>query len=120
MDAPVLQPRRILLCMEDDGLGDLLDETLSEAGHLTSRIRDDEELATAAAFDSIVIDLDLRIHESRALLARLRLAFPASTIVALLPCGADPATPALGWDVALEKPARLRALLAAVRSCRKP
>lgn len=110
--------RRVLLVIEDETLAELLDETLRDAGHETLRARDGDDLEAllgARPFDSVVVDLDTRARTGLSLLARLRRSAPSSTIVALLPCGGLPAgIEDVGYHLALEKPARLGALLSAV------
>lgn len=119
-----IEPRRVLIIVEDETLGELLAETLRDAGHATLRLEEEQALEAelrARRFDSVVVDLDTRAHDGARLVARLRAAAPASTIVALLPCGgllAGDAHP--GYHVAIEKPARLGAVLSAVQSRPKP
>ena len=113
--------RSVLLFVEDDGLGELFDEALSDAGHLVTRARDDDELRRALLrqrFDSVIVDLDDRARRPAVTLAQLRAAAPATAVVALLPCSAGLDGRSLGYDAALEKPARLAALLAAVQTRR--
>jgi DNA-binding NtrC family response regulator len=114
--------RRILLVLEDDTLTELLDETLRDAGHDITSVRDDgdvEALLEARRFDVVIVDLDTRARNGAALVARLRRGAPASTIVALLPCGGLPAAAPAPYHFAVEKPARLGALLAAIDGSRR-
>ncbi|HEX4461582.1 MAG TPA: hypothetical protein VIA18_26565, partial [Polyangia bacterium] len=116
--------RRVLVVVEDEALAELLDELLREAGHASARLADAELrslpaalLSSLPAADVILVDLDRHARDGVGLLARLRIAAPASTIVALLPCGGLPALAAgapLDCDFAVEKPARFSALLAAI------
>ena len=110
-------PRRVLVVVEDESLAELLDELLREAGHDSARL-DDAELPSlpAPTADVILVDLDRHARDGAALLARLRRAAPASPIIALLPCGGLPSSGAgaVDCDVALEKPARLSAVLTAI------
>ena len=109
-------PRRVLLVVEDEALAELLDELLREAGHATARLTE-ADFPSLAATDVLLVDLDRHARDGIGLLARLRQAAPASTIVALLPCGGLPApspTAALDYDFAVEKPARFSAVLAAI------
>jgi DNA-binding response OmpR family regulator len=112
-------PRRVLIVVEDESLAELLDELLREAGHYSARL-DDAGLPSLSSLphaDVILVDLDRHARDGVGLLARLRRAAPASTIVALLPCGGLPrgaGDEPIDCDVAVEKPARLRAVLAAI------
>jgi DNA-binding response OmpR family regulator len=115
--------RRVLLLLEDETMAELLDETVRGAGHETTCPRDDadvEALLRARPFDVVVVDLDTRAHDGAERVAQLRRGAPTSTIVALLPCGGLPAPVAgLAHTVAIEKPARLAALLAAIDASRR-
>jgi CheY-like chemotaxis protein len=110
--------RRVLLVVEDDALAELLDELLTDAGHDAARVVDGGDLEAAAAarpFDAIIVDLDVRARNGATLVERLRHCSPASTIVALLPCGGLPSGAGpVACHLAIEKPARVAALLSAV------
>jgi DNA-binding NtrC family response regulator len=119
----VSESRRILLIMEDETLAELLDETLREAGHDTGRLLEHGDVETvlgARAFDVVIIDLDTRARDGAQLVTRLRRWSPASTIVALLPCGGMPANAErIPYHLAIEKPARLGAVLSAINASRR-
>jgi DNA-binding response OmpR family regulator len=111
-------PRRVLLVVEDATLADLLGEALADAGH-SSRVADDEDAVAAAlargGYDAAIVDLDTRARNGIRLLARVRAITPATTVIALLPCGGLPAgAGALPCHLAIEKPARLEVLLRAI------
>jgi CheY-like chemotaxis protein len=110
--------RTVLLVVEDRALSDVVCEALVDAGHVVTQVED--ALAARAAvvaqrFDSAIVDVDTRARDGLALIARLRTEAPAMTLIALLPCGglSGHARPPL-YHVALEKPARLSAILSAV------
>jgi len=115
--ALVMDARRVLLVVEDDALGELLDELLREAGHDVARVTELTTLERAAGrFDAVVVDLDTRTAAAPALVERARRAGGgAARLVAILPCGGLPGggRPA-GCDRTIEKPARLGAVLAAI------
>jgi DNA-binding NtrC family response regulator len=114
----VAPPRRVLLLVEDPTLMELLLEALAEAGHHAEGWDEGETLESALLrkpFDVALIDLDTRAHNGRALIARLRSAAPTIGCVALLPCGGL-FDGAFGYQLALEKPARLQAIVRAVES----
>jgi two-component system, NtrC family, nitrogen regulation response regulator GlnG len=113
------RPRRVLLVVEDATLAELLVEALEDAGHAAAAA---DGLATVraaldrATFDAAIVDLDTRAREGAEVVRLVRERAPATTVIALLPCGGLPqAGRAVGYHVATEKPARLRALLAAIR-----
>jgi len=114
--------RTVLLVIEDRALSDVLSEALVDAGHVATQV-DDVPSARAAlsghSFDAAIVDLDTRARDGVALIARLRIEHPATTVIALLPCGGLPdgaAPPA--YHLAIEKPARLAAILTAVCAAR--
>jgi DNA-binding response OmpR family regulator len=108
----------VLLVIEDRALSDLLSEALIDAGHDVTQVEDAAGAARAVAnqsFDAALVDLDTRARDGAGLIAHLRTSQPEVTVIALLPCG--------GWDrsphpppyhLAIEKPARLAAVLSAV------
>lgn len=110
--------RTVLLVIEDRALSDVLAEALVDAGHAAVQVEDvlAAELAVAAQpFDAAIVDLDTRARDGVLLITRLRLERPALTVIALLPCGGLPdrgAPPQ--YHLAIEKPARLAAILSAV------
>ena len=110
--------RTVLLVIEDCGLSDVLAEALVGAGHVAVQVEDAREAANAVAaqpFDAAIVDLDTRARDGVHLIARLRVEHPALTVIALLPCGGLPGrTPPPQYHLALEKPARLAAILSAV------
>ncbi len=111
-------PRRVLLVIEEAALSDLLAEALVDAGHTVAQAADAADARRAAdaeRFDAAVVDLDTRARDGAALVAALRAAHPPLTLIALLPCGGLQGDPRPApYHVAVEKPARLGALLAAV------
>jgi DNA-binding response OmpR family regulator len=118
-DAPRPLRRRVLLLMEDDAFAEMLRETLTEAGHSVEvDLRSDlPAMLARGPFDAAVVDLDTRARDGGSLVDEIRERAPATTVIALLPCGGSRGAgegAAAGCHVALEKPARLGALLAAV------
>jgi DNA-binding NtrC family response regulator len=113
-----MDSRRVLVVIEDRALSDLLAEALVDAGHGAVQADDLaaalEALATQP-FDAAIVDLDTRARQGAHLIARLRADQPATTVIALLPCGGLPgAGEPPGYHLAIEKPARLAAILSAV------
>ena len=110
--------RTVLLVLEDRALSDVLAEALVEAGHAAIQVEDAvaaERAVAAQPFDAAIVDLDTRARDGVHLIARLRLERPALTVIALLPCGGLPARGAPPqYHLAIEKPARLAAVLSAV------
>jgi DNA-binding response OmpR family regulator len=119
----VAQSRRVLLLMEDETLAELLDETLTDAGHDTARLLehgDVEAVLGARPFDVVIVDLDTRARDGAQLVARLRRWSPSSTIVALLPCGGlHGRAECIPYHLAIEKPARLGAVLSAINAAHR-
>jgi len=114
------QPRRVLLVVEDGALAELLVEALDDAGH-TAVVADGIATARAALdrqpFDAAIVDLDTRARDGGEVVGFIRERSPATTVIALLPCGGLPqAARAVGYHLATEKPARLHALLSAIRA----
>jgi DNA-binding response OmpR family regulator len=105
-----MDSRHVLVVVEDPQLGELLLDALTGAGH-TGVLAESPVLTER--FDVAIVDLDTRARDGAAHVERLRRHAPATAIVALLPCGGLP-HPAAGYHLALEKPMRLGALLAAV------
>jgi two-component system response regulator QseB len=110
--------RTVLLVLEDRALSELIAEALVEAGHVATPVDDAAAaLAVLAAqsFDAAIVDLDTRARDGAHVIARLRAEHPATTVIALLPCGGLPDRgPAPASHLAIEKPARMAALLSAV------
>jgi CheY-like chemotaxis protein len=120
MDNP--ECRRVLIIVEDETLAELIDETLRAAGHETSHVAGDRDVEAlfASRFDAVVVDLDTRARNGARLVTRLRRWLPTSTIVALLPCGGlPPGAAPVPYHLAVEKPARLGAVLSAVHASRR-
>ncbi|HZS37488.1 MAG TPA: response regulator [Polyangia bacterium] len=112
-------PRRVLLVVDDPTLAELLVEALEDAGHAPV-VTDGLTTARAAfdrqPFDAAIVDLDTRARNGAEVVSFIREHSPATTVIALLPCGGMPgATRAIAYHMATEKPARLEALLSAIR-----
>jgi DNA-binding NtrC family response regulator len=110
--------RRVLLVIEDRALSDVLCEALVEAGHTATQVEGAAAARGALAgqqFDAAVVDLDTRARDGVNFIAHLRAERPGLTVIALLPCGGLPtgANPP-PYHLAIEKPARLAAVLSAV------
>ena len=110
--------RKVLLVIEDRALSDVLAEALVDAGHVAMQVEDTASAHDAfedQSFDAAIVDLDTRARDGVRLIARLRLEQPATTVIALLPCGGLPSGMAPPqYHLAIEKPARLSAVLSAV------
>ncbi len=110
--------RNVLLVIEDRALSDVLAEALIDAGHVATQVDDTRAARQALAadpFDAIIVDLDTRARDGVQLIAQVRALHPPITVIALLPCGGLPngsGHPA--YHLAIEKPARLAAILSAV------
>ncbi len=116
------ESRRVLLVVEDETLSELLGEALRDAGHRTAHANDAslEIMLDGQPFDAVIVDVDTRARNGAHVVARIRRAAPASTVVALLPCGGIPAgASAVPYHLAIEKPARLAAVLSAVHAARR-
>ncbi len=115
------QPRRVLVVVDDATLAELLIEALADAGHSAAVV---DGLAEARAalerrtFDAAIVDLDTRARDGAEVVSFIRQRSPATTVIALLPCGGMPPAPRVAYHVATEKPARLKALLSAIRVSR--
>jgi DNA-binding NtrC family response regulator len=112
--------RRVLLVLEDAALSDLLSEALIDAGHVAVQADGAaaaEAVLRAQPFDAVIVDLDTRARDGLALVTRARTFAPTVTVIALLPCGGlgDSGAPP-PYHLAIEKPARLAALLSAVEA----
>lgn len=115
-------PRKfVLLVVEDDAMADLLVDALLEAGHVAQLATTLEVVRgeiDCSLFDAAIVDLDSWDRHGTIAIARLREDAPSATILALLPCGGRASEFAgVRYHVALEKPARLTAVLAALQSC---
>ena len=113
-----LTSKRVLLVVADPPLAELLAEALCDAGHVV-RCADSTEVMAgevdSAGFDAAIVDLDTWAREGCLVVERIRLQTPATLVIALLPCGGNAADyAALRHHLALEKPARLRAVLSAI------
>jgi len=110
--------RTVLVVIEDRALSDVLAEALVDAGHAVVQADDAASAESAVAtrrFDAAIVDLDTRARQGEALIAHLRATQPQLTVIALLPCGGLPPSARLPLHhLALEKPARIAALLSAV------
>jgi len=119
--SPPSPVRHVLVVVEDRALGDVLCEALDGAGHVAAQAEDAAAALNAVSdgeFDAVIVDLDTRARQGVALIAELRAHHPLLTVIALLPCGGVPAgarIPAL-HHVAIEKPARLSAIVSAVNT----
>ena len=110
--------RRVLVVVEDGALAELLLDALMDAGHAGELLAEGADLRAAIGvgqFDAVIIDLDTRARTGPELVALVREAAPRTTVIALLPCGGLPSNhPRLAYHLAVEKPARLGALLSAL------
>ena len=110
--------RNVLLIIEDRALSELLSEALVEAGHVATQVEDAASAEGALAgerFDAAVVDLDTRARDGVRIIANLRTTHPTLTVIALLPCGGlAPSSPQPLYHLAIEKPARLSAVVSAV------
>ena len=116
--SPSATGRAVLVVVEDRALSDVIAEALAEAGHTVEQADDAagaQRAVTARRFDAAIVDLDTRARQGASLVAHLRATQPQLTVIALLPCGGLPAAshPPV-YHLALEKPARIAALLSAV------
>ncbi len=115
------QPRRVLLVVDDATLAELLLEALVDAGHTAAVVQGVAETRAALErrrFDAAIVDLDTRARDGAEVVAFIRERSPATTVIALLPCGGMPAATRVAYHMATEKPARLQALLSAIRVAR--
>ena len=115
-------PRRVLVVVDDPAFADVIREALADAGHAVDVAEDEAALRGAlgrARFDAAIVDLDTRPRNGVRLLLQIRAASPATTLIALLPCGGlAPGAGGVPYHLALEKPPRLSALLRAVSVAR--
>jgi DNA-binding response OmpR family regulator len=114
--------RRVLVVVDDPAMAELLAEALGEAGHQVETV--DGLLAARsavdrAAFDAALVDLDTRARNGAEIVALIRCQAPAATVIAFTPCGGLRPNDEAHYHLALEKPARLRAVLAAVAASHK-
>jgi DNA-binding NtrC family response regulator len=109
----------VLVVIEDRALSEILAEALVDAGHTVTQVEDvarAERVVAEARFDAAIVDLDTRARDGAALIAYLRTRQPALTVIALLPCGGlRGAVGPPSYHLAIEKPARLAAVLSAVK-----
>ncbi len=108
----------VLLVIEDLALSDVLSEALVDAGHTVTQVEEAaaaERVVAGQRFDAAIVDLDTRARDGARLVALLRTRQPALTVIALLPCGGLPGgAEQPPYHLAIEKPARLAAVLSAV------
>lgn len=120
--AAAVVSRRVLIVVDDAALAEMLGDVLGEAGHVAVLASDGDGVEAALAagrFDAAIVDLDTRARNGVQLLVRLRELAPATTAIALLPCGGLPTGAAgLPYHLAIEKPARLSVVLGAVNVAR--
>ncbi|MEO6953172.1 MAG: hypothetical protein ABI321_15330 [Polyangia bacterium] len=111
-------PKRVLILVDDAVLAELLAEALLEVGHLAEVARVAEVVNGSLActsFDVVIVDLDTWSRREVQAVEKLRRDTPTTTVIALLPCGGIASDfTAVAFDVAIEKPARLKTLLLAV------
>jgi DNA-binding NtrC family response regulator len=112
----------VLLVIEDLALSEVLSEALVDAGHTVTQVEEAstaERVVAEQPFDAAIVDLDTRARDGARLIAYLRTRQPALTVIALLPCGGLPVAGAPPpYHLAIEKPARLAAVLSAVNVAR--
>ena len=128
MDVPALNPlldsppRCVLVVVDDQTLAELLAEALLDAGHVPQMAENNEVLdgeVDCALFSAAIVDLDSRSNGGSTVVARIRRDAPSTTIIALLPCGGQASDfKSVHYHLAIEKPARLKTLLAAVSASR--
>jgi DNA-binding response OmpR family regulator len=110
--------RWVLVVVDDVSLGELLAETLLEAGHVAQLARPEElleEEIDGGTFEVAIIDLNLPVHVGAKLVTKVRREAPATAVIALLPCGATAEEfNGMHYHLAIETPARLRTVLTAV------
>ena len=114
--------QRVLVLVEDVTFGEVLCDALRAAGHDPFLIFDDtSDGRTLAAlplpaFDAALVDLDTRAHRrGDCWVALVRRHASTVRVVALLPCGGPlPGPHRCHFDAALEKPARIDAVLGAL------
>jgi DNA-binding response OmpR family regulator len=109
--------RWVLVVVDDVSLGELLAETLLEAGHVAQIARPDEVLdgeIDGTTFEVAIVDLNLPIVGAQ-IVSKVRRESPMTAVVALLPCGGTAEEfKSMRYHLAIETPARLRTLLEAV------
>jgi DNA-binding NtrC family response regulator len=109
--------KRVVMWVDDD-LADLLRESLVEAGHLvevtTSAESLHDRLIAPPPCDAAIVDLDTRGRSPVATLDALRALAPHTPIIALLPCGGFAGSVTGSCHAAIEKPARISAILSAL------
>lgn len=108
--------------MEDATLAEILSEALADAGHTTRLVEGEHGIAAALAaarWDAAIVDLDTRARDGERLLVQVRALAPSTVVIALLPCGGlAPGHGDVPYHLAIEKPARIRAILSAVHVAR--
>lgn len=110
--------RRVLVVVEDPGLGEMLLDALGEAGHRAELAADEAAVRAALArpaFDAALVDLERCERDGPRLVALLKAHSPSTKVIALLPFGGlPPNQPAVPFDAGIEKPGLLLALLSAL------
>jgi DNA-binding NtrC family response regulator len=108
----------VLVLVEDAALTELLLDALADAGHRAQVAAGPREVEAALGrvpFHAAIIDLDTRARNGPELVRIVRRVAPSTVVIALLPCGGLPLTQAPPpYHLAIEKPARLGALLSAL------
>ncbi|HZS36755.1 MAG TPA: hypothetical protein VFF06_08015 [Polyangia bacterium] len=114
--------RRVLVVVEEPSLLMLLAEALADAGHALAIADDPAGLRLAieqGAFDVVVVDLETRRRDAARLASAIREVDPGTKVVVLLPSTGLPANAKpLRFHLAVERPARLTAVLTAVALAR--
>ncbi len=117
---PSVARKCVLLVVEDEAMAALLVEALLDAGHVaqpTTTLELVRGEIDCSLFDAAIVDLDSWDRHGAIAIARLREAAPNTTILALFPCGGLASDFAgVRYHFALEKPARIHAVLAALQA----
>ncbi len=110
--------RQVLVVVEGRAFGDVLRDALTDAGHRGEILAEREDLRLVLRrkrYHVTIVDVDTRARNGSELIAAIREVSPGTMVIALLPCGGLPSNyPRLAYDLALEKPAKLHAILSAV------
>jgi DNA-binding NtrC family response regulator len=108
----------VLVLVEDGALTELLLDALADAGYRGEVAAGPAEAETAlgrTAFHAAIVDLDTRARQGAELVRLVRRTAPSTVVIALLPCGGLPEAQSVPpYHVAIEKPARLGALISAL------
>ena len=112
----------VLVVVDDGTLAELLVESLLEAGHVPQVAAFTDVIESAlecVRFDAVIVDLDTWAREGIRVIDKIRQASPSTTVIALLPCGGmSSELEQVSYHLAIEKPARLKAVLTAVGASR--